>query len=217
MLPIISIIVPTYNQEKYISRCIRSLLSQSLKKELFEIIVVNDGSKDKTEEVLKNFKKDIIIVKNKKNLGLPKSLNLAIKKAKSNYIIRVDSDDYVNEEFLSIIIKFVQLNPEIDAFACDYYMVDDNEKIIKRVNCQKKPIACGIIFKIHHLIDIGLYDEKFLINEEKDLRIRFKKKYSIDRIALPLYRYRQHKKSLTRNKLRKKNYDLRLIQKHEKK
>ena len=216
MLPIISIIIPTYNQEKYIGRCIRSLLSQNIKKELFEIIVINDGSEDKTEEALKNFKRDMVIIKNKKNLGLPKSLNLGIKKAKSSYIIRVDSDDYVNEEFLSIIIKFAKLNPEIDAFACDYYMVDDNEEIIKKVNCLKKPIACGIIFKTHHLIDIGLYDEKFLINEEKDLRIRFKKKYSIDRIALPLYRYRQHKKSLTRNKLKKKNYDLKLIKKHEK-
>ena len=47
-----------------------------------------------------------------------------------------------------------------------------------------------IPFKTHHLIDIGLYDENFLINEEKDLRIRFKNKYSIDRISLPLYRYR---------------------------
>lgn len=216
MLPIISIIVPAYNQEKYIGRCIRSLLSQSLKKELFEIIVINDGSKDKTSNALQVFKKDIIIIKNKKNLGLPKSLNIGIKQAKSNYIIRVDSDDYVNEDFLSIIIKFSKLNPEIDAFACDYYLVDDNEKILKKINCQKKPIACGILFKIQHLIDIGLYDEKFLINEEKDLRIRFKKKYSIDRISLPLYRYRQHENSLTKDKIKKKNYDLKLKKKYEK-
>jgi glycosyltransferase involved in cell wall biosynthesis len=216
MFPIISIIIPTYNQEKYIARCIRSLLSQNLKKELFEIIVINDGSKDKTDEALKNFEKDLVIIKNKKNLGLPKSLNLGIKKAESNYIIRVDSDDYVNEDFLSIIIKFIKLNPEIDAFACDYYMVDDNENIIEKVNCLKKPIACGIIFKKHHLIDIGLYDEKFFINEEKDLRIRFKKKYSIERVALPLYRYRQHNKSLTSNKFKKKSYDLKLVKKYEK-
>ena len=66
--------------------------------------------------------------------------------------------------------------------------MNDKEKIIKKINCLKKPIACGILFKTHHLIDIGLYDEKFLINEEKDLRISLKK-YTIDRIALPLYRY----------------------------
>lgn len=217
MLPIVSIIVPAYNQEKYIGRCIRSLLSQSLKRDLFEIIVINDGSQDKTSKALEIFKKQILIIENKKNFGLPKSLNLGIKQAKSKYIIRVDSDDYVNEDFLSIIIKFSKLNPETDAFACDYYLVDDNEKILSKMNCFKKPIACGILFKIHHLIDIGLYDEKFLINEEKDLRIRFKKKYSIERIALPLYRYRQHENSLTKNKTKKKDYDLKLKEKYERK
>lgn len=216
MLPKISIIVPAYNQEKYIGRCIRSLLSQSLSKNKFEIIVINDGSKDKTEQALKLFKDEILIIKNKKNLGLPKSLNLGIKQARGNFIIRVDSDDYVNRDFLSIVLKFANLNPDTDAFACDYYLVDDNEKIIKRVNCLKKPIACGILFKTHHLIDIGLYDENFLINEEKDLRIRFKNKYSIDRISLPLYRYRQHENNLTKNKIKKKNFDLRLKKKYEK-
>ena len=101
-------------------------------------------------------------------------------------------------------MKFSRLNPEVDAFACDYYLVNDKEKIIKKINCLKMPIACGILFKTHHLVDIGLYDHKFLINEEKDLRIRFKKRYSIDRIALPLYRYRQHENSLTKNKIKKK-------------
>ena len=130
MLPKISIIVPAYNQEKYIGRCIRSLLSQSLSKNKFEIIVINDGSKDKTEQALKLLKKEILIIKNKKNLGLPKSLNLGIKQARGNFIIRVDSDDYVNRDFLSIVLKFANLNPDTDAFACDYYLVDDNEKII---------------------------------------------------------------------------------------
>ena len=216
MIPLISVIVPAYNQEKYIGRCIRSLLSQNINKNLFEIIIIDDKSDDNTKKVIKNYSKDLIVIKNNKNLGLPKSLNLGIKKAKSNYVVRVDSDDYVNEEFLSIIMKFSKLNPETDAFACDYYKVDDNEKIIEKVNCLKKPIGCGIIFKTHHLIDIGLYDEDFLINEEKDLRIRFKKKYSIQRIALPLYRYRQHENSLTKNKIIKKNYDIKLKNKYKK-
>ena len=216
MIPLITVIVPAYNQEKYIGRCIRSLLSQKLKKNLFEIIIIDDKSNDNTLKVIDVYKKNLIVIKNKTNLGLPKSLNLGIKKAKSNFIVRVDSDDYVNEEFLSIIIKFSKLNPEIDAFACDYYKVDDNEKIIEKVNCLKKPIGCGIIFKTHHLIDIGLYDEDFLINEERDLRIRFEKKYTIQRIALPLYRYRQHENSLTKNKLLKKNYDIKLINKYKK-
>ncbi len=216
ILPNISIIIPVFNQEIYIGRCIRSLLSQSLDKKRYELIVINDGSKDRTDQALRVFEESITLIKNKKNLGLPKSLNLGIKKAKGNYIIRVDSDDYVNKDFLSIMLKFARLNPEVDAHACDYYLVNDDEKILKKINCLKKPIACGILFKTEHLIDIGLYDQNFLINEEKDLRIRFKKKYSINRIALPLYRYRQHQNNLTKNKSKKRNFDLKLKKKHEK-
>ena len=63
----------------------------------------------------------------------------------------------------------------------------------------KDPIACGILFRYDHLIDIGLYDEKFLLYEEQDLRIRFLKKYNMSRVEIPLYRYRMHKSNNTKN------------------
>lgn len=59
------------------------------------------------------------------------------------------------------------------------------------------PIGCGIMFRIEQLIDIGLYDDGFLSHEDKDLRIRFEKKYSIHRVELPLYRYRRHDSNMT--------------------
>jgi len=62
-----------------------------------------------------------------------------------------------------------------------------------------------------------MYDEDFLVNEEKDLRIRFLKKYKIGRVELPLYRYRKHSNSLTSNKARSKKFDKKLKIKHEKK
>ena len=188
----ISVIVPVFNREGYIGRCLRSLLSQSFGKENFEIIVVDDGSTDSSMKILNAFKEDIKIIRNEKNLGLPSALNKGINNAKGKYIVRVDSDDYVNSEFLKILHLFVSLNNDYDAVACDYFLVDDNENIIKRVDCEKNPIGCGIIFQTKDLISIGLYNEKFLLNEEKELRNRFIKKYKIKRVSLPLYRYRQH-------------------------
>ena len=93
----------------------------------------------------------------------------------------------------------LQLNHDIDAIACDYQLVNNQQDVLRQVNCLEKPIGCGILFKLDHLIEIGLYDEDFLVREEEDLRIRFLKKYVISRVQLPLYRYRQHENNMTNN------------------
>ena len=196
----ITVIIPVFNREKYISRCLRSLLNQNLEKNFFEIIVINDGSTDKTKFVLDMYKEDITIINNKKNLGLPKSLNKGIKKSRSTYIVRVDSDDYVNENFLKFLYLFLEENRDIDAVSCDYLLVDDKEIVLSREDCFKKPIACGIMFRSKDLENIGLYDEDLILHEEKDLRIRFLKKYKIFQVKLPLYRYRRNDQNITNNR-----------------
>ena len=195
--PQVSVIVTSYNQQLYIGRCIRSLLKQTLKNEDYEIIVINDASEDSTSQVLETFKKDIIYIENDKNLGLPKSLNKGIKKARGQFIIRVDADDYVHWDYLKILSMFLQLNHDIDAVCCDYILVDNDQNNLGQMDSVENPIGCGIMFRIKDLIDIGLYDENFVAREEEDLRIRFEKKYSITRVKLPLYRYRQHEKNLS--------------------
>ena len=207
--PKLSVIVPVFNQDKYLARCMRSLLNQTLPRNDYEIIVINDGSKDKTELVLKQFSKEIKLLKNKKNKGLPYSINKGIISSQGRFIVRVDSDDYVNNQYLNILYTFISENSEIDAFACDYYLVDDREKFLTRKNCIKYPIGCGIIFRAENLIELGLYDKNFLVHEDKDLRYRFEKKFKINRIPLPLYRYRQHDGNMTKNKKKlKKHYKL---------
>lgn len=212
--PHISVIVPVYNQEKFIGRCLRSILDQDFD-EKFEIILVDDGSTDRTNNVINLFKDEIKIIKNEKNIGLPASLNKAIKLAKAQYIVRVDADDYVNSNYLKILYLFLIQNNNFDAVACDYYLVDDNENVIERKNSYSDPIACGIMFRLDHLINIGLYDEKFLLNEEKDLRIRFLKRYNIYHIPLALYRYRMHANNMTKNKIKMKDHLSKLKKKHE--
>ena len=127
----ISIIVPVYNRELYIGRCLRSLLDQSLERSKYEIIVIDDGSTDKTSTVLNAFKEEIKLIKNFKNKGLPFSLNKGIKNAKGRFVVRVDSDDYVNKEFLKFLEMYLLHNNDIQAVASDYYLVDDDENILK--------------------------------------------------------------------------------------
>ena len=196
----VSVIIAAKNAELYIGRCIRSLINQSFDNDNYEIIVINDGSSDRTPEALKQFMGDIIYIKNKKNIGLPGSLNKGIKKARGQYIVRVDADDWVNPQFLNLLYHHLNLNMELDAVACDYQIVNNQQKILSYENCEKKPIGCGIMFKYSNLIEIGLYDKKFLAREEEELIHRFKKKYKVTRIPVPLYRYRKHENNLTKKK-----------------
>lgn len=97
--PVISVIVASYNQERYISRCLRSLISQTIARDKFEIVVINDGSTDRSASVLGEFADETVLINNEKNIGLPASLNKAIRRARAPFVVRVDADDYVNAEF----------------------------------------------------------------------------------------------------------------------
>lgn len=213
--PKISVIVAAFNGEKYIGRCLRSLLNQTLPHSQYEIIVIDDGSEDLTSYALElfcdRFESPVHVIRNEKNLGLPASVNRGIRAARADYIVRVDSDDFVNSNFLNLLYLYLDTNPEADAVACDYYWVDSNENIIERANCLKNPIACGILFHKENLFDIGLYDEEFRFHEEREMRSRFEKKYEIRRLDIPLYRYRRHDNNMTNNSKNMDKYE-RLLQ-----
>lgn len=203
----ISVIVPVYNAEKYIGRCLRSLKNQSISNKLFEIIIVDDFSNDKSlNEIKKQKNSQIKVIRNKRNLGLPKSLNIGIRSAKGSFVVRVDADDWVQEDFLNIFSTFLYINKNLDAVACDYTICDDKENSVKTVNCEDKPIGCGIMFRMQHLLDIGLYNEKFNYAEEEELRKKFLKKFLITRIPLSLYRYRRHSSNRSSNTKLVKKY-----------
>ena len=214
-LPDITVVVCTFNHSAWIERCIRSLLNQKfIKKDDFEIILIDDKSTDSTKKILKNFSdlENLRIHSNKKNIGLPKSLNKAIKLSKGRYVTRVDSDDYVQRNFLFLSKLFLDMNREYQAVAVDYIKVDNFETVLSKENCLKNEIACGIMYRKECLINIGLYNEKFKMREGHEINRRFKKKFKIGRLELPLYKYRMHEKNRTKN-LKRVNYFDKLLKK----
>lgn len=216
--PEISVIIAAYNHENFVARCIRSLMAQTLDSNRYEVIVVNDASTDGTQYVLEQFVSPVSarlrVIASSKNRGLPVSLNVGINAAKADVVIRVDSDDFVNEYFLEFFLVYMNMNPDCQAVASDYLIVDDSENVIRRVDCLAEPIACSIAFRKKALYDLGLYDEDFLCHEDADLRIRFEKKYEINHLSLPLYRYRKHENNLTSNSKLMKKYKDQLDAKH---
>lgn len=211
----VSIIITAYNYEKYIERAIRSCLDQSLAKSQYEVIVINDCSTDNTTKILENYESEIRIFNLEKNVGLSAARNFAVKKAKGQFIVFLDADDYIQRDLLFIEKLFLTENNLLDAVSVDYFLVDERGNHIEHVNAEKKPIACGIMFRKDFLLDIGLYDETFKAREEEDLRIRFLKKHNIHNIILPLYRYRMHDNNLTKNKKIMSQYKRKLNGKHK--
>lgn len=211
----VSVIITTYNYARYVERAIRSCIEQSLPKSQYEVLVVNDASTDYTAEVLDNYK-DIVQVHNlPQNVGLAAARNFGIKKAKGQFVVFLDADDYIQKDFLLVQKLFLEQNGKFDAVAIDYILVDERGNHLEHVNSGEKPIACGIMFRKDLLYDIGLYDERFRAREEEDLRIRFLKKYEIYNIPLPLYRYRMHGNNLTKNEEEMSKHAVLLDEKHQ--
>lgn len=126
---IVSVIVPVYNAEKTIEKCLKSLINQTYKD--IEIILINDGSVDKSMEICEKYKKNNTntILINKKNEGPGKAREEGLKYAKGKYISFIDADDYIDLNFYSILIKKMEEN-EANIIQCGYKTVDVNGKCI---------------------------------------------------------------------------------------
>lgn len=119
----ISIIVPIYNAEKYLKKCIDSLLNQT-KKEI-EFILINDGSTDSTHEIIQSYNDERIKYYKNKNQGIGKTRNFGISKATGKYIMFIDSDDYIKENTCELLFSKAQ-KEKAEVVICDYLKVYDN-------------------------------------------------------------------------------------------
>ena len=194
----ISVVITNYNYEKFLARSIRSALDQSYPKSKYEVMVIDDCSTDNSRKIIESYGEQIRTIYNSKNEGLAASCNIAIRQALGSFVIRVDADDYIHNDFLKLHQLFLANNKDMDATSSDYYEVDLKEKIIRRKNGVTWPIACGIMYRVDQIIDLGLYDE-ILPREDVEFRQRFLKKYQIYNIPIPLYRYTIHEESKTRS------------------
>ena len=199
-----------YKQKKWLYRCLRSLASQTLEKDAFEVIIVNDDPTDDIEEVCEPMRShlNITLINNKKNLGLPTSLNKILKIAKGRYFVRVDSDDYVSKHFLYMLSTYLFMNRDIQAVSSDYKKVDEvGANLEPHCSAEQDFIACGIMFTYESLCDLGFYNEDFKMRERHELIARFREKYNLDFLKIPLYRYRIHSNNRTNNKEETAQYD----------
>lgn len=139
MNPLVSIIIPVYNGEKYIERCLKSLIQQTYKN--IEIIVLNDGSSDHTMQVLEKYRQmdERICVVDKINTGVSDTRNQGLKLAKGDFVQFVDSDDWLpNDATEQLVGGMLQ---DCEMVICDYNRVVDNNIIVKGHIPEEGPIS----------------------------------------------------------------------------
>lgn len=202
--PEISIIMPIFNGEKYVSKAIDSILSQTFKD--FEFIIINDASNDKTTEIINSYNDNrIIIVNNKENLGVTKSLNKALNISKGKYIARQDADDISDTGRLSEQYLFLEKNTNIAMAGTFAYIINDTGKIIQSIT---KPISSNnirnklkedncfihgsVMIRRNILEEIGVYNESYFRSQDYELWLRMIKKHKIINIPQFLYLLRKH-------------------------
>ena len=205
---IISIIIPAYNAERTISRCISSILNQTYSD--IELIVVNDGSSDSTEEIVKRFVHEDKRVKlyTIKNSGVSHARNIGIKQANGAYITFVDSDDYIDTEMYSMLIDLFN-KYDIQIAHCSYKNVTEDGIIISVVGNKDKKIflshdeglecllsgrlfiggLCNKLYKASLFKNLSL-DESISINEDVLMNFQlFDKAQKTIYIDKPFYNY----------------------------
>lgn len=132
----LSIIIPAYNCAGYIEKCLTTLINQQTKY-TYEIIVVNDGSKDNTEETIKSIKSPLIRIINQENGGAAMARNTGLMNATGEYVCFVDGDDYVEPDYIDRLLTEAYKH-DADIVKCGYYMYnaetpdDIGEKIIRK-------------------------------------------------------------------------------------
>lgn len=220
-MPTVSVILPVYNAEKYLKQAIDSVLSQTFTD--FELIIVNDGSTDASEEIINGTKDErIVYLKNAANSGLVYSLNRAIALANGVYLARMDADDVCFPDRLAQQVRWLEEHPQTSVVASFNILIDENgnekgfsekdrdfvtaSQIRRRMpfeNCLTHPSILGRtdVFKTH------LYAPAQKNIEDYDLWLRLLAEgYVIEKIPSPLLYYRIHTASVTQSKLRKANF-----------
>lgn len=192
----VSVVVTNYNYDKWLRRCIRSLLNQNFND--YEIVIVDDFSTDNSRSILLEYQNNpkIKLVFNEYNMGVGASSTIGAKKALGKYVVRVDADDYVNNSFVNTLYLGISLNNH-DALACDYQEVDFKENVLSTKSQKDKPLACGIIYRTDILEYLNFWNTDLRINEDIDMIKRFKKEFEIKYLNIPLYRYFKHENSLS--------------------
>ena len=209
MSPLVTVLMPVYNGKKYLKEAIESVLNQTFRD--FEFLIIDDGSADKSAEIIKSFNDARIrLERNETNLGLIKTLNKGLGLAKGKYIARMDCDDISLPKRLSIQVNFMEKHPEIGICGSWVKIMGLKQEFVNRYPQNHEEARAYLLFNTpfahpsviirKELIDkYNLkYDEDYKHAEDYELWSRVINYAKVSNIPKVLLRYRTHDESVSK-------------------
>lgn len=203
----VSVVLPTYNGERYLAQAIQSVLAQTY--ENWELIVVDDCSTDGTAEIIQYYARQdarIRVIHNAENEKLPRSLNIGFRQARGDYLTWTSDDNFYQETALAVMVQALEAHPEYGMVYCDMaYLLEDGilrsrpSADVVRLYAEDVIGAC-FLYRSQVLKTVGEYDPDMILVEDYDYWLRISRNYQILHIPQCLYHYRFHSGSLTMTK-----------------
>ena len=200
--PKVSVLMSVYNGERYLREAVESILNQTFTD--FEFIIVDDGSTDRTSEILKSYADPRLITINQANKGVTQSLNKAIELARGEYIARMDADDISLPKRLQMQVEFLEKHPAtVGLVGTSVIHFDEDGKTImektlltessriKEALLSENQFCHGSVMLRRECIEkAGRYREEFKHAQDYDLWLRIAEHYEVANLATPLYKWR---------------------------
>lgn len=224
-MPAVSVIVPTYNYARFIRDCLDSIFSQTFKD--LEVIVVDDGSTDNTEEVLEKYRGDIHYI-HQENKGLPAARNRGIRSAQGEFLAFLDSDDLWLPGKLEEQIRVLRKDTDMGIVFSDASAFSE-EGVIQESILKEEDICIGqcfqrlfmgnylvmptVVIRKKCLDKSGMFDESLTAVEDYDLWLRISVFYRVGFVDKVLAMYRVHPSNMSRDFCRLLDNEIRVIRK----
>ncbi len=210
--PKITIVMPTYNQARFLSEALDGIFRQTLAD--FELIVVNDGSTDATPQILAEYQQRYCFtVIHQENRKLPGALNAGFSQARGQYLTWTSSDNIMLPEMLHVLAMTLDQNPDVGMVYADWECISDNgaplgivrtldydAHLLMRINY----INACFLYRRECQDQLGLYDPAFIYAEDWEYWYRISKHFKVMRVPQCLYQYRLHDGSLTEVEVKKR-------------
>jgi len=208
--PKVSVLMSVYNGERYLCEAIDSILNQTFKD--FEFLIINDGSTDRTADIMQSYEDlRIIIINNEKNIGLTKSLNKGLRIAKGKYIARQDADDISLPLRFEKQVDYMDKHTDVVVVSCNIEVIDDGGQTLGRSDRAADPglIAWYLpfynyigghgrtVFRHQPVMKLGGYSEDLRYSQDYELWLCLAKSHKIAILPDVLVKWRRHDNNIS--------------------